>query len=62
MIMSAAAPAVEQIDSGKSKQSDDELSLNEIAALLRGELPARDAPSCLDQLPFIPVRTKASDN
>jgi hypothetical protein len=62
MIMSAAAVTVEKADSRKLKRTEPELSLNEIAALLRGELPVSDAPACLDQLPFIPVRNKASDN
>lgn len=62
MIMSAAAVRVEKPDSRKRKRTDPELSLNEIAALLRGELPASDAPTCLDQIPFIPVRNKASEN
>jgi hypothetical protein len=62
MIMSAAAVTVEKTDSRKRKRTDSELSLNEIAALLRGELPVSDAPACLDQIPFIPVRSKASDD
>jgi hypothetical protein len=62
MFMSAAAVTVEKADSRKRKRTESELSLNEIAALLRGELPVSDASACLDQIPFIPVRGKASED
>lgn len=62
MIMTNALIAAEPPDSGKPLGKVPELSLHEIAALLRGKLPPPNARSCLDQLPFIPVRSKASGN
>ena len=60
MIMSDAAPAADQGNPGELKGREPELSLNEIAALLRGKLPPSIEVPCLDQLPFIPVRNEAS--
>ncbi|MBX2806960.1 MAG: hypothetical protein KTR19_13380 [Hyphomicrobiales bacterium] len=45
-----------------STEHSPELSLQEIAALLHGRLPASKARPCLDQIPFLPVRNRASAN
>ncbi len=39
----------------RSDRNRPELSLCEIFELLRGRLPADAIPSCLEQLPFIPM-------
>lgn len=62
MIMTDAAVVADRAAPRERKGTPPELSLNEIAALLRGEIPASTAPSCLEQLPFIPMRMKASGN
>ncbi len=62
MIMTHTAIAAEQAKPPKQQGNGPDLSLNEIAELLRGKSPVSNAPSCLDQIPFLPVRSKTSGN
>ena len=62
MLMNETAVEATQTIPGTTQGNTPELSLQEIAALLSGRLPASKARSCLDQLPFLPVRNTAMAN
>jgi hypothetical protein len=50
------APVAEaSVVESRSDRNGPKLSLCEIFELLRGRLPADTIPSCLEQLPFIPM-------
>lgn len=62
MITREASATTAQTLSASSPEKGPELSLQEIAALLNGRLPASKVNSCLDQIPFLPARNRVSAN
>lgn len=62
MLMNETAIKATQSVPGATQRNGPELSLQEISALLSGRLPASKARSCLDQIPFLPVRNTVSAN